>query len=567
MRYHTRHAAAALLCILILALVAGCVPPTPTPGPTPTPTPSDEETARIQQECATSAKAGRAKQQEVPKGSRLSPYAGLMYVDGQVLVGGQREAIDDLIAKRGLPLRPFKEDPGITAGKEVIQLFEITDPQASVELVTCLINAYAGRAGLPVYADPNYAVTPAGWHGGGSPWTQNGAWAQNGGGLGRADRKAFVNQWALGDKGIELWDSPGKRSVAAEGKDIVIGVFDTSPFTKLPTDRPFFADAFGDSLGSPAASAGQLILHDAGPQAIPTCPGVDRVTPAIRREEFNLSNHGLFVASLAHAVAPQSDVYLVRVLGDDACGDLATILRGLDWFQTQMTGEEKPGLDKAVINLSLGLNRPDEAEAKALGLPPGAEVRTLQAKIQDLLDNGATVVAAAGNDSFDQASADEAEIPARDKGVIAVAASTVEGQRGCFSNAGELAAPGGDGVGPDYQPSNARLGRDKKPLCSVPSQIPSVAGANPRPSDPWVCEKDARPCLVGLVWRDGESQFAYWVGTSFATPLVSGLAALMIETNPTEEPVEAELTSCPSPVAPGDSLGCGIVNINRALPD
>ena len=80
----------------------------------------------------------------------------------------------------------------------------------------------------------------------------------------------------------------------------------------------------------------------------------------------------------------------------------------------------KQPMEKTVINLSLGLNRPDAAEAVALGLPPGSEVRTLQAKIQELMEQGATVVAAAGNDSFDKAVADPAEIPAQDKGVIAV---------------------------------------------------------------------------------------------------------------------------------------------------
>ncbi len=143
------------------------------------------------------------------------------------------------------------------------------------------------------------------------------------------------------------------------------------------------------------------------------------------------------MAGLAHAVAPQSDIYLVRVLADDACGDLYSILQGLQWFQEEMIRTKQP-MDKTVINLSLGLNRPDAEEAVSLGLPPGAEVRTLQAKIQELIDLGATVVAAAGNDSFDKAAADPAEIPAQDKGVIAVGASTIDNERSCYSNEGSL---------------------------------------------------------------------------------------------------------------------------------
>ena len=162
-----------------------------------------------------------------------------------------------------------------------------------------------------------------------------------------------------------------------------------------------------------------MILHDSHPQNVPSCPGLDRVTPDINRETYDLSSHGFFVAGSAHAVAPQSNIYLVRVLEDDACGDLYTILRGLQWFQEEMARTKQP-MDRTVINLSLGLNRPDAEEAVSLGLPPGPEVRTLQTKIQELINQGATVVAAAGNDLFDKLGAEPAEIPARDKGVIGV---------------------------------------------------------------------------------------------------------------------------------------------------
>jgi subtilisin family serine protease len=547
MLYARKSLSRVLPVLLLIALLAGCYPVTPTPAPTSAPVGDDETT------CMYRARTGIAKQTETPKGMKRSPFQGLMYVDRQVLVGGDRAAISQLVSSRNLPLRPYKEDPGIPAGKQVIQLFEITDRQASVEYVTCLINEYAAKDKVLVYADPNYTVTPGGWYGGGSPWTQNGSWAQPGGGLGTTDRDGFLDQWAFGLKGIALRDG-GKRTVAPEGQGIAIAILDTSPFQPSFEQPSFFDTVFEKTLSTKGPSGSKLILHDAQPQPVPSCPGSDHFNPAINRENRDLSSHGLFVAGLAHAVAPQSDIYLVQVLNDDACGDLYTILRGLQWFEDQMK-ETGRSMDKTVINLSLGLNRPDEEMAASLGLPSGPEVRTLQTKIGDLVEIGATVVAASGNDSFSQPTAASPEIPAQDPGVIAVAASAIDQTRSCFSNEGALAAPGGNGIDPE----NYRTG------CLVPGQMTTPPGQLPRPGVPWACETDPEYCVVSLVWRGNTHRFAYWAGTSFATPMVSGLAALLLGSGQTPAEVKSTLVTEASPVAPDESLGAGIVNVPNAV--
>ena len=74
-------------------------------------------------------------------------------------------------------------------------------------------------------------------------------------------------------------------------------------------------------------------------------------------------------------------------------------------------------------------------------------------------------------------------------------------------------------------------------------------------------------CIVSLV-RDpatGEIGFAYWVGTSFATPLVSGLAALAIESK--QGPVITVIENGVTPVNPGESIGPGIINVDRSIMD
>ena len=118
------------------------------------------------------------------------------------------------------------------------------------------------------------------------------------------------------------------------------------------------------------------------------------------------------------------------------------------------------------------------------------------------------VVAAAGNDSF---SADlaatspadayaplPAEIPAGDAQVIGVAASTYDKQRGCFSNSGDVAAPGGNGlmlsqiVSPDPTLTAAAAAGDYV-NCIVPGRV------DPNSKDFW-CEQAGNEtyCLVGL---------------------------------------------------------------------
>ena len=78
-------------------------------------------------------------------------------------------------------------------------------------------------------------------------------------------------------------------------------------------------------------------------------------------------------------------------------------------------------------------------------------------------------------------------------------------------------------------------------------------------------EQDATPCVAGLVWRNGEWQFAYWVGTSFATPMVSGLAALAAETKPPNRTVAQIISAGLTAVDPGESLGGGIINVDQSM--
>jgi subtilisin family serine protease len=471
--------------------------------------------------------------------SEDAPYAGLIYVEGQVVLTGPSD--DSIAVRTGLQLNLVpvaRLDRGERGPRT--ELFKIEPIKSgelkTVEQVTCEINELSPRLRLTISADPNYYLSPAGWSGGGSPWTQNGGgWVEGivGGGQavdGTPTSAQFQRQWAFGTAGIDLASSTMQSQVVPERDVVRIGVFDTSPFTStFPFEVIGWRDAEIESLGLAYEYAelpwSELMEDAADPLATgdltvwhfdtidaddwDTCPGKDL-------ESQDLSNHGLFVSSLAHAVSPSSQIYLVRVLDEDACGSLLAIAQGIEMFMTDaLLARERKDIDHIILNLSLGVHQPPNPTC--YGLPE--EVHALRLAINKAVENGATVVAAAGNDSYNRTpnAPEDMEIPAAYDNVIGVAASNSDRTRGCFSNAdldentNTAAAPGGNGVPRDI----VVHGSEGDQFLHVPCAVPN-------------CLEDDTQCLIGVVYRDGIG-YAYWVGTSFAAPLVSGQEALQLQ--------------------------------------
>jgi subtilisin family serine protease len=213
-------------------------------------------------------------------------------------------------------------------------------------------------------------------------------------------------------------------------------------------------------------------------------------------EAPDVSDHGLFAAGLVHAVAPESEIQLIRVLDDTGQGDLQTLNRSLQVFINE-TLVERDRLKGAVINLSLGVHPPPDAEEK--GLPE--DITSLNVLLSAARCYGIVVVASSGNDSADSQTPLPMQIPARWDSTLGVSASNINQDLACFSNVGEVSAPGGDG-GP------------------VPPSCEQVLHT---------CTGD---CPYGLISLSSTSStgYAYWNGTSFSAPLVSGLAAVIIDT-------------------------------------
>jgi len=198
-------------------------------------------------------------------------------------------------------------------------------------------------------------------------------------------------------------------------------------------------------------------------------------------------------------VAPECDLYSLRVLNEDGVGYWSDIIAAVEWstgvemqIENVFTGEmlTVQGLKMDVINLSLGKDR-----------DPGTMVKQA---FDNAEAKGVMIVAAAGNSGTAMGKGNNVIYPARYDSVIAVAATDSNNNRASFSSTGdtvEIAAPGVN----VYSTWNDNAGYyDPQPVCT--GTLTDING-------------DGQP--------DGEC-YKYGSGTSMASPHVAGVVALVI---------------------------------------
>ncbi len=254
------------------------------------------------------------------------------------------------------------------------------------------------------------------------------------------------------------------RPYGVSGQNMLMGIFDTSPYS-LPNETVNHIDINGKTIS---------VTHFS---TVPSNTIGITTTP-------NISGHGLFVAGIINAVAPDTSLHLYRVLNDNGVGDEATLVQGLTEFLS--VTKHRP----AVVNLSLGIFA-----------PPTTTIEPLHTVLKSMLAFSTTVVAAAGNDSYLTTTYDM-HLPAAYDFVIGVAAANTQGQRACYSNRGDIAAPGGDGDISSGQ-------------CDPPKQ--------------YFCPNDPQ-CMLASWWNPiSPPTMTAGLGTSYSTPFVSAAAALVME--------------------------------------
>ena len=498
-----------------------------------------------------------------------APNPEEVFVDGQILlVGGppdknapsdidelvnQPEDLEDLNLEELSPkddrLRNVLNLNGLPVE---VRLFSTTE---AVWVAVERINTQALKRKLRVLAEPDYITNlPIGGSGNDGGSGIVGDPSGPGGRIGDG-RARFVSQWAFsGPASIQLFDdntshkrTPG--SLTGVGTRVV--VFDTTPLSQGGQNIDWAVLPFRLCVWQPGLRFG--------------VSGAGAATPTPDNKVLK-GEHGLFVSGLAQGVAPGSEYYLIEVLDSKARGDVYTLIRAIALYLN--TQPELPEM-KTVFNMSLGI------QAERVGLGQGATPAidalrnnlknnyatfddysflaelsnrfpaiALKAAVASAEQAGVVVVAAAGNDRGANPNAQE-QAPASFSEVIGVASSNYDREASCFSNPGDLSAPGGGDLGNSGCHEETPIFYDSE-------------------------DAECKQGVVSLVTQGVDtSGYAYWMGTSFSTPIVSGLAALVWEEDlnrPTEK-VRDILKCGVTSVSSGSSpvLGLGIANVGEAL--
>lgn len=309
---------------------------------------------------------------------------------------------------------------------------------------------------------------------------------------------------------LGLYASGGKL---LPGRDFVCNDSGTNCATAV-SGQTFVMANDGDGWDADATDPGDwLTVADVATGGL--CPG-EGEGPG-KNEAVPSTWHGTRVAGIAAAitnngvgvagVAPGAYILPVRVLGK-CQGYMSDIVTGMYWaagLTTTDTASLPANVYPAqILNLSLG--------------GTGACTQTEQDAVNTILQGSHMIVAAAGNDGGPMLA------PANCAGVLSVAGIRHTGTKVGYSNVSttaaaiSIAAPAGNCVNlVNYHPFTAP--------CLYSIETTSNDGST-TPGAPFYTYAQMVPGYTGNILNEGT------VGTSFAAPIVSGVAAMMIEANP-----------------------------------
>lgn len=293
-----------------------------------------------------------------------------------------------------------------------------------------------------------------------------------------------------------------------------------------------------------------------------------------RLSGFPMPDHGLFIAGLVRDLAPDARIECIRILNDFGTGDFASLVQAL----ASIEARQRPGGDlhgkPIVVNLSLVIG-PPECDLARLNLASSTDpqgnmqsVPVLLAGLLNLLQSlarkDATFIASVGNDSDPRdfmMNPNETRFNARYPAAFAnnnpdfialaemipVGAVNRNGDPTSYSNypgSYGIATYGGELPKPDpWIPSAAShviAGVETScpidalcgvytalayPALSRNDQYPASMLPDPSPAVPMTPAYPLYKIMSNSAW-------AYWSGTSFAAPIISALAARVLQGQP-----------------------------------
>jgi hypothetical protein len=291
----------------------------------------------------------------------------------------------------------------------------------------------------------------------------------------------------------------------ADGRGVVVAILDTAPAlhdivqtyfewrTCHPGEHPL--------LESLLAPGGPLTVYPA------SAADLHRLAAfGLNEHNYLMTDHGLFVAGIIHTLAPRASLHLYEVLNPYGVGDLETIAGGL------LRALEPPRPAKLVVNCSLVFNVPTVGQRDPGPLELvreqykhllGLWARPIEAMTLWLNGQDVPLVAAAGNDA-ERNNADPNG--ARPAARFPAAFDTVIG-------VGALPREAGTAGFPAASYSNLADRPEKTGYATLGGEEGEEQGIRGLYIGPF---PDGRP---------NDTKWAWWAGTSFATPIVTALVA------------------------------------------
>lgn len=327
-------------------------------------------------------------------------------------------------------------------------------------------------------------------------------------------------------------------------ENVVVAILDTVPKLKSGEDTDKALDrihnewaakghALIDSLLGSKRKLINVFFDDIVDQPIPGVWPDGHIQ--VEDHEYEMTDHGLFAAGIIHSLAPQAELYLFQVLNRFGVGDMLSIARALEQIHRDGTTFPK---NRLVVNLSLTINIPIEVahgrkdrmsdkirdqilRVKANEVANDKEtVQTIEWICNSLYAQGAKVIAAAGNNGQSN-HRPQACYPAAFEDVLGVGALPI--------------------ISKKPQPSQKKV---KTASYSNRSDRPEWTGITTLGGEEGK-EKGVLGIYVGDFPQDAkgnremnDSGWAWWAGTSFATPIISGMTAAVRGVMPAESRVE-----------------------------
>lgn len=260
---------------------------------------------------------------------------------------------------------------------------------------------------------------------------------------------------------------------------------------------------------------------------------------------FRMADHGLFIAGIVRDIAPDAHVECIRALSDFCVGDSAAFAKALETIHNRMLyrnpddGNKQGDLYQKQVVINLSCVVPPDDILIAQGMDPNQVRAELFYPIKSLADFGVYFAASAGNEG------DARYKPANPMNVrpnalypAAFAYHGAGSSMGLGKNMIPVGAVDKDGNPASYSCYPGDLGiavyggdvpkkfkRDKSGCFTEAEDIDALIGIYTSLSYPALLLEDCRPTYP----IPNAHGWAYWSGTSFATPIISGLVARILQ--------------------------------------